>query len=103
VSGVGAWQADLVSPQLLTEEIYRLLLLSLATVMYSLVFGQAGPDRVIEILAAEMAQNLRLLGATKLSELTPAMVNARALEADLYEPYISPIPNLRVGTTQEKL
>ena len=71
--------------------------------MYSLVFGQAGPDRVIEILGDEIGQNLRLLGATKLSELTPAMVNTRALEADLYEPYISPIPTLRVGGTQEKL
>ena len=42
--------------------------------MYSLVFGDAGVATVTQILRDEITQNLRLLGATKLSELNPAMV-----------------------------
>jgi L-lactate dehydrogenase (cytochrome) len=60
--------------------------------MYSLTFGDAGVDKVASILRDEIAQNIRLLGATKLSELSPNMVNARALERDLWDgPYVSPL------------
>ncbi|KAL8276641.1 hypothetical protein RQP46_010990 [Phenoliferia psychrophenolica] len=59
--------------------------------MYALAFGQPGVQKVADILRDEVAQNLRLLGATKISELTPAMVNARPLEMQLYAgEYVSP-------------
>ncbi|BGP16578.1 hypothetical protein JCM10213v2_004580 [Rhodosporidiobolus nylandii] len=60
--------------------------------MYSLAFGDAGVSRVATILRDELAQNTRLLGATKLDEVVPAMVNARMLEQDVYDgPYESPV------------
>ena len=36
--------------------------------------GEAGVDRAIEILAAEVARTMRLLGATCLEELKPSHV-----------------------------
>ncbi|GAA6012024.1 hypothetical protein JCM11491_000141 [Sporobolomyces phaffii] len=66
--------------------------------MYSLVFGDAGVDHVATILRDELAQNVRLVGATKLSDLDPALVNARDLERDIYDgPYESPVKTLLVA------
>ncbi|BGP40470.1 hypothetical protein JCM10449v2_004432 [Rhodotorula kratochvilovae] len=63
--------------------------------MYSLAFGDEGVSKVATILRDELAQNTRLLGATKLSEVVPAMVNARELEANIYDgPYESPVKTL---------
>ncbi|GAA5862666.1 hypothetical protein JCM8547_003506 [Rhodosporidiobolus lusitaniae] len=63
--------------------------------MYSLAFGDQGVDKVATILRDELAQNTRLLGATKIDEVVPAMVNTRMLERDLYDgPYNSPIQRL---------
>ncbi|GAA5833349.1 hypothetical protein JCM9279_001498 [Rhodotorula babjevae] len=60
--------------------------------MYSLAFGDAGVNKVATILRDEIAQNTRLLGATKLSELVPSMLNTRELEANLWDgPYESPV------------
>ncbi|GAA5839226.1 hypothetical protein JCM11251_006012 [Rhodosporidiobolus azoricus] len=60
--------------------------------MYSLAFGDAGVNAVASILRDELAQNTRLLGATKLDEVVPSMVNARMLERDVYDgPYESPV------------
>jgi L-lactate dehydrogenase (cytochrome) len=60
--------------------------------MYSLAFGDAGVNKVATILRDEIAQNTRLLGATKLSELVPSMLNTRELEASLWDgPYESPV------------
>lgn len=42
-------------------------------------YGQEGTERAIQILREEMEMNMRLLGITKLSELVPEMVDARAL------------------------
>lgn len=47
---------------------------STLTVMFSLVFGDEGVSTVTSILRDEMKQNLRLLGATSIKELVPAMV-----------------------------
>lgn len=51
--------------------------------MYSLVFGDEGVRAVTDILQAEISQNLRLLGADRLSKLNPSMVNTRLLDARL--------------------
>ncbi|GAA6028416.1 hypothetical protein JCM8097_007020 [Rhodosporidiobolus ruineniae] len=60
--------------------------------MYSLAFGDSGVDTVATILRDELAQNTRLLGATKLAEVVPSMVNARALERDVWDgEYVSPV------------
>ncbi|GAA5865688.1 hypothetical protein JCM1840_003219 [Sporobolomyces johnsonii] len=60
--------------------------------MYSLVFGDDGVNQVATILRDELAQNVRLIGATKLSELSPSLVNATALEQNVYDgPYQSPV------------
>ncbi|KAM0752347.1 hypothetical protein T439DRAFT_342562 [Meredithblackwellia eburnea MCA 4105] len=59
--------------------------------MYSLIFGEEGVKTVASILQSEIAGSLRLLGATSLSELTPAMVNTRPLEVMIYDGiYTSP-------------
>ena len=44
-------------------------------------YGQEGTERAIKILCEEMEMNMRLLGISKLSELVPEMVDARALNA----------------------
>ncbi|GAA6000038.1 hypothetical protein JCM10207_006024 [Rhodosporidiobolus poonsookiae] len=63
--------------------------------MYSLAFGDEGVNKVATILRDELAQNTRLLGATKLGEIVPGMVNARALEQDVYDgPYESPVKTI---------
>ncbi|GAA5921744.1 hypothetical protein JCM3775_001798 [Rhodotorula graminis] len=60
--------------------------------MYSLAFGDAGVNKVATILRDELAQNTRLLGATKLDEIVPSMLNTRELEANLWNgPYESPV------------
>ncbi|KAH8830211.1 glyoxylate dehydrogenase [Flagelloscypha sp. PMI_526] len=51
--------------------------------LYSLVYGQAGTEKMIEILAQEMTTAMRLLGVTRLDQLTPEYVNARELESRL--------------------
>ncbi|KAM0791473.1 hypothetical protein ACM66B_005926 [Microbotryomycetes sp. NB124-2] len=53
--------------------------------MYSLVFGQQGVDKATEILAEEVAQNLRLLGCTSLEELSDELCNTTALENELVD------------------
>lgn len=53
--------------------------------MYSLVFGDDGVRKVSTVLRDEMAQNMRLLGATSIKELVPEMVNARVLEENVVE------------------
>ncbi|KWU47086.1 hypothetical protein RHOSPDRAFT_28145 [Rhodotorula sp. JG-1b] len=63
--------------------------------MYSLAFGDQGAERVATILREELEQNTRLLGATKLGEVVPAMVNTTELERNLYNgPYDSPIKTI---------
>ncbi|GAA6001507.1 FMN-dependent alpha-hydroxy acid dehydrogenase [Rhodotorula paludigena] len=63
--------------------------------MYSLAFGDAGVQKVATILRDELAQNTRLLGATSLEQVVPAMVNARALENAIYDgPYESPVKSV---------
>lgn len=51
--------------------------------MYSLVFGDEGPQKVVDILKQEIAQNIRLLGCTNISQLNPSYVNTRLLDARL--------------------
>lgn len=63
--------------------------------MYSLAFGDQGTQRVATILREELEQNTRLLGATKLDEVVPAMVNTTELERNLYSgPYDSPVKTI---------
>ncbi|GAA5893659.1 FMN-dependent alpha-hydroxy acid dehydrogenase [Sporobolomyces salmoneus] len=60
--------------------------------MYSLAFGDDGVNQVATILRDELAQNVRLVGSTKLSQLEPSLVNASELEQDIYNgPYDSPV------------
>ncbi|PFH59793.1 hypothetical protein XA68_11872 [Ophiocordyceps unilateralis] len=47
--------------------------------------GQAGVERMFEILEAETATCMRLLGASKISELGPHMINSRRVERDIYD------------------
>ena len=42
-------------------------------------YGQDGVEHAIKILKEEMEMNMRMLGITKLDEVTPEMVDARAL------------------------
>ncbi|RDA84426.1 hypothetical protein CP532_2148 [Ophiocordyceps camponoti-leonardi (nom. inval.)] len=54
--------------------------------LYSLgAGGQAGVERMFEILAAETATCMRLLGAGSISELGPHMINSRRVERDIYD------------------
>lgn len=63
--------------------------------MYSLVFGDEGVNQVATILRDELAQNTRLVGATRLSELSASMVNTKEIERDLYDgPYESPVKTI---------
>ncbi|GAA5999934.1 hypothetical protein JCM10207_005978 [Rhodosporidiobolus poonsookiae] len=48
--------------------------------MFSLVYGQEGPQRVVEIMRDEMERCLRLLGVRSVGELRPEMVNTRRVE-----------------------
>lgn len=47
--------------------------------------GQAGVERVLQILKAEVETAMRLLGARTVAELSPRHVNARAVERDIYD------------------
>ncbi|KAK7427702.1 hypothetical protein QQZ08_005808 [Neonectria magnoliae] len=47
--------------------------------------GQAGVERVLEILEGETASCLRLMGAKNISELGPRLINARSVERDIYD------------------
>ncbi|KAL2108401.1 hypothetical protein VUR80DRAFT_3825 [Thermomyces stellatus] len=47
--------------------------------------GQAGVERVFEILKAETDTCVRLLGATSVDELGPRFVNTRMVERDIYD------------------
>ncbi|SCV72187.1 BQ2448_4881 [Microbotryum intermedium] len=60
--------------------------------LFSLVFGELGVEKVVTILRDEIILNMRLLGAVKIDEVVPSMVNARALEMDVIpkEEYESP-------------
>ena len=49
-------------------------------------YGQEGVEHAVKLLKDEMEMDMRLLGITKLSELVPEMVDARALTAH-------PVPN----------
>jgi L-lactate dehydrogenase (cytochrome) len=63
--------------------------------MYSLAFGDEGVNQVAMILRDELAQNVRLVGSTKLSQLDRSIVNAKELERDLYDgPYDSPVKTI---------
>ena len=63
--------------------------------MYSLVFGDEGVNQVATILRDELAQNVRLVGSTSLSQLNSSLVNTKELERDIYDgPYDSPVKTL---------
>lgn len=47
--------------------------------------GQAGVERVLEILKAEVETAMRLLGCEKVEQLGARHVNARAVERDVYD------------------
>lgn len=47
--------------------------------------GVEGVERTLEILKAETETAMRLLGAETVAELRPEFVNARAVEAELYD------------------
>ncbi|PNY24647.1 Aldolase-type TIM barrel [Tolypocladium capitatum] len=47
--------------------------------------GQAGVERVFEILEAETATCMRLLGAKNIPELGPRFINSRRVERDIYD------------------
>ncbi|GAA5978120.1 hypothetical protein JCM5350_007402 [Sporobolomyces pararoseus] len=63
--------------------------------MYSLVFGEEGVNQVATILRDELAQNVRLVGSTSLSQLNSSLVNTKELERDIYDgPYDSPVKTI---------
>ncbi|KAF2156425.1 hypothetical protein K461DRAFT_252433 [Myriangium duriaei CBS 260.36] len=47
--------------------------------------GQAGVERMLEIMDGEVQTAMRLLGAEKVEQLGPHHVNTRALERDIYD------------------
>ncbi|KAK4056776.1 hypothetical protein OIO90_002328 [Microbotryomycetes sp. JL221] len=47
--------------------------------MYSLAFDYEGPLKITQILQDELGQNLRLLGATSINELSSSMLNTHEL------------------------
>lgn len=47
------------------------------------VGGEAAIHHMLEILDAELQTNMALLGATRVSEIVPEMLNVRRLERDL--------------------
>ncbi|KAG6195882.1 hypothetical protein E4U10_001461 [Claviceps purpurea] len=49
------------------------------------VGGQAGVERMFEILQAETVTCMRLLGAKTISDLGPHLINARRVEAQVYD------------------
>ncbi|KAI5475171.1 mitochondrial chaperone BCS1 [Pseudohyphozyma bogoriensis] len=53
--------------------------------MFSLVFGEAGVSKAIDILRAEIVLNLALLGGQSVRDLKPSMLNTRRLETLVYD------------------
>jgi L-lactate dehydrogenase (cytochrome) len=49
------------------------------------VGGQAGVERVLEILEAEMRTAMRLLGVGRVEELAAKHVNARVVEGEIWD------------------
>ncbi|EGX91753.1 L-lactate ferricytochrome c oxidoreductase [Cordyceps militaris CM01] len=47
--------------------------------------GQAGVERMFEILQAEIATAMRLIGARSISDLRPSCLNTRRVERDIYD------------------
>ena len=47
--------------------------------------GQAGVERMLEILKAETETAMRLLGCERIEELSPRHVNTRVLEQEIYD------------------
>ncbi|KAJ6783261.1 hypothetical protein PWT90_09772 [Aphanocladium album] len=47
--------------------------------------GQAGVERMFEILQAEIATAMRLVGANSISDLRPSCINTRRVERDIYD------------------
>ncbi|KAJ4163842.1 hypothetical protein LMH87_005546 [Akanthomyces muscarius] len=47
--------------------------------------GQAGVERMFEILQAEIATAMRLIGASTISDLRPSCLNTRRVERDIYD------------------
>lgn len=54
--------------------------------LYSMAagYGEEGVRRMVQILREEIETSMALIGATKLSELEPSMVNTARLERDLF-------------------
>ena len=53
--------------------------------LYSLSagYGEDGVRRMVSIMRRELESNMALVGATRLKEITPQMVNTKLLERDL--------------------
>ncbi|EME76964.1 uncharacterized protein MYCFIDRAFT_61252 [Pseudocercospora fijiensis CIRAD86] len=51
-------------------------------------YGLPGVDRAMQLLKDEMEMNMRLIGASKIEELEPSMVDSRALSM-----HTTPVPN----------
>lgn len=52
--------------------------------MYSLMYGEAGVEKVARILEDEVERCLRLLGVRSLAELRLEMVHTRAVERRIW-------------------
>jgi L-lactate dehydrogenase (cytochrome) len=55
-------------------------------------YGLPGVDRAMQLLKDEMVMNMRLIGASKVEDLTPDMVNADGLKY-----HIAPVPGDTLG------
>ena len=51
-------------------------------------YGQPGVDRAMQLLKDEMEMNMRLIGATKVSDLNPSLVDTRGLLGG----HVAPVP-----------
>lgn len=53
--------------------------------LYSLTggYGEAGFRRMVQILREELECNMALVGATKISEIVPEMINTQRLEKEV--------------------
>ncbi|TQB73043.1 hypothetical protein MPDQ_006293 [Monascus purpureus] len=56
-------------------------------------YGQAGVDKAMQLLKDEMEMNMRLIGATKISELSPSLVDTRGLVGGHH----APVPSDTLG------
>jgi L-lactate dehydrogenase (cytochrome) len=50
-------------------------------------YGLPGVDHAMQLLKDEMEMNMRLIGAAKISDLNPSMIDSRALSS-----HIAPVP-----------